>query len=164
MPDTVLPNDVKPVAVKPDAVKPDAVLPQDARTSVVGSGAAGSGARAVADVVVGCGDDADSSDGYDGHRGDDGRGMESAPRYRTVALDVLRDGDSLVVLSGTTVRVLAGIAPVIVEAAEVSRTEAELVAAVVAVHGMPSGEEGAAESLMRAAVAELVDAGVLAVA
>ncbi|MEF2978744.1 hypothetical protein [Subtercola sp. YIM 133946] len=59
--------------------------------------------------------------------------------------DAVRDGDSMVVLSGTTVRVLGGIAPTIMRAAAVyARTVPQLVRAVVAEHGEPGGADGGA--------------------
>ncbi|MCU1481125.1 MAG: hypothetical protein JWQ19_1911 [Subtercola sp.] len=76
--------------------------------------------------------------------------------------DAVRDGESMIVLSGTTVRVLGGIAPTIIEAVELApRSRRQLVNAVVEVHGDPG--EGLAEGLVGAAVGELVEIGLLAV-
>ncbi|MCU1479041.1 MAG: hypothetical protein JWQ64_3734, partial [Subtercola sp.] len=77
-------------------------------------------------------------------------------------LDAIRDGDAMVVLNGTTVRVLGGIAPTIMEAATASpRTLPQLVRTVVTVHGDPDDADAA--ELVAAAVDELKQIGLLRV-
>ncbi|GGF13100.1 hypothetical protein [Subtercola lobariae] len=77
-------------------------------------------------------------------------------------IDAVRDGEALVVLSGTTVRVLGGIAPTIVEETSgAALTMAEVVRRVVEVHGSPGGAD--AGELVAAAVQELTEIGLLKV-
>lgn len=83
----------------------------------------------------------------------------SAELLYAVFDDAVRDGDSLIVLNDSVVRVLAGIAPTIFETAVWGATLDDLAGAVVATHGdAPSGSSG---ELVSAAVDELVSAGLL---
>lgn len=76
--------------------------------------------------------------------------------------DAVRDGDTLVVLTDRVVRVLAGIAPTLIERAVTGCTLAELTEAVLAAHGVPPA--GTAEELVARAVDELTAVGLLRVA
>lgn len=83
-----------------------------------------------------------------------------APGYRRTALaDSVTDGESLVVLRGDEVRVVDGLGPTLLRAAQASTPVERLVAEVVAVHGSPPG--GDATALVVAAVDQLVAAGLM---
>ncbi|WP_308493030.1 ATP-binding protein [Microbacterium terrisoli] len=83
----------------------------------------------------------------------------AAARIGPDVIDVIEVDGGLAVFSGGTIRVLEGIAPVLWESAVAGRTSDEIVADVVARHGAPPDADPRA--LVDAALAELVDAGVL---
>ena len=76
-----------------------------------------------------------------------------------VVADAVDYGDAMAVLSDRTLRVLEGIAPTVVRAAQTAPDLATIVAAVRAEHGEPP--TGDAETLVRSAIAELADAGLV---
>lgn len=90
---------------------------------------------------------------------DDGAEDARGERLAAVFDDAITEDDSLVVLSGRTVRVLGGIAPTILERARIPATIAELLRAVVDAHGAPP--DGSATGLVTAAAEELLAAGLL---
>ena len=113
-----------------------------ARSSGAGTGGVAVSAGSSSEVIVGAG--------------------QTAPgALQASYIDAIRDGDELVVLSGTTVRVLSGIAPTIMEATREPRKLSDVVAAVVDVYGDPG--EGDAEKLVAVAVEELKSIGLLRV-
>lgn len=83
----------------------------------------------------------------------------AAARIGPDVIDVIEVDGGLAVFSGGTIRVLEGIAPVLWQSAVAGRTSDEIVADVVARHGAPPDADPRA--LVDAALAELVDAGVL---
>ncbi|TIH35566.1 hypothetical protein D4765_10905 [Subtercola vilae] len=87
------------------------------------------------------------------------RARGTTPSVRSIATDIIRDGDSVIALSGTTVRVISGIAPTILEHARLPRTLTQLETAVVEAHGEAPGDRTA--ELLAAAVAELVTSELL---
>ncbi|MDF2442002.1 MAG: hypothetical protein JWR01_205 [Subtercola sp.] len=79
--------------------------------------------------------------------------------FHPVFDDVVRDGESLVVLNDRVVRVLSGIAPTVFESAFAGSTIEQLTGAVVDSHGLPP--TGTADELVAAAIDELVSVGLL---
>ena len=73
--------------------------------------------------------------------------------------DAVDYGDTLVVLSDRTLRVLAGIAPTVLRAAAESEDLESIVNAVITHHGVPPS--GDPESIVRAAIDELAEAGLV---
>ncbi|GAT72232.1 ATP-binding cassette domain-containing protein [Microbacterium hydrocarbonoxydans] len=73
--------------------------------------------------------------------------------------DAVDYGDAIAVLSDRTLRVLAGIAPTVIRAAQSTDDVSSIVRAVREQHGDPPA--GDAEDLVRAALAELAGAGLL---
>lgn len=84
---------------------------------------------------------------------------EVPPVLHAVFDDVIRDGDSLVVLNVGVVRVLSGIAPTLLERAFMGATLDQLTNAVRETHGEPP--QGTPSELVAAAVDELVSVGLL---
>lgn len=74
-------------------------------------------------------------------------------------VDAVDYGHSLMVMSDRTLRVLTGIAPTVVRTAAAGGDFASIVRAVLDVHGEPPS--GDAEALVRAALDELADAGLV---